>query len=106
MRWVFNQMHDMRGNFVAGIAVAVIGAVIVRTLKPASAKATRRLWVPVVALISGPVLTFAWCLVDLCCIAPGTYTQPGDFTATAVPVVIIGVFAGTFGAAVFWLAER
>ena len=99
-------MLDMRGNVVAGIIVVTVGAVFVRSLKPVSSKATPRLWIPVVAFISAPVIAFTWCIVEACYISPGSFTQPGDVAETAVPVVIIGVVAGMIGGTVFWLAER
>ena len=98
-------MLDMRGNVVAGIIVVMVGAGFVRSLKPPSIKAPTRRWIPVVALITGPVFAFVWCIVEAY-ISPGSYTQPGDFAATAVPAVIIGLVAGVIGAAGFWIAER
>lgn len=99
-------MYDIRGNVVAGIAVVVAGAGLLRCVKPPTVKATRRFWIPIVALISGPVVTLGYCILDANSISPGSYTQPGDFAATAIPVTIVGIVAGVFGAAVLWLADR
>ncbi|HEY4263621.1 MAG TPA: hypothetical protein VGM98_25885 [Schlesneria sp.] len=99
-------VYDMRGNVVAGIVVVMAGAGLLRCVKPPTVKTTRRFWIPVVALISGPVVTFGYCLLDAYSFSPGSYTQPGDFAASAVPVTIVGIAAGVFGAAVLWLADR
>ena len=99
-------MLDMRGNVVAVIIVVMAGPAFVRFFKPPSSNTTPRRWIPVVALISGPMLTFAWCIVDACYLSPRSYTQPGDFAETAVPMVFIGLVAGVIGAAGFWIAER
>ena len=100
------QMNDMRVNVAAGIVVAVAGAALVRSLKPPSSKKASRRWIPAVALISGPMLTFGWCVVDACYISPSYYIHPEDFTATAVPAVFVGLVAGVIGATAFWIAER
>lgn len=88
------------------IIVAAAGAALIQCLRPASSKAARRLWIPAVALISGPLLTFGWCVIDARYISPASYVHPSDFAATAVALVIVGLVAGVIGATAIWIAER
>lgn len=97
-------MIDMRGNLAAGILVAVAGAALVRSLKPPTGTAARRPWLPAIALISGPLLTVGWCLVDIYCVSE--FVHPDDFVPQLVAAAFIGLVAGAIGATAFWIAER
>jgi hypothetical protein len=97
-------MVDMRGNLVMGLVVALVGAVLVRSMKSPARSVARRRWIPAIALISGPLLTVGWCVVDAYYVSQ--YAHPDDFVPTVVSAVVIGLVAGAIGATAFWLAER
>ncbi|MBS0202168.1 MAG: hypothetical protein JSS49_04650 [Planctomycetes bacterium] len=97
-------MFDMRGNLAAGIFVALAGSALVRSMKSPSSTVVRRLWLPAIAFISGPLLTVGSCVVDVYCISK--YTHPDDVVPMIVSAAVIGFVAGGIGAMAFWIVER
>jgi hypothetical protein len=97
-------MIDIRGNLALGIAVALAGAAVVRSMKPSASTAARRRWIPATAFISGPLITVGWQLIEIYCISE--FTHPDDVTPMIITALAIGLAAGTIGAITFWAFER
>lgn len=97
-------MVDLRGNLVVGVVVALAGAAVVRSMKQPAATVSRRRWIPMIALITGPLLTVGSCVVDIYCVSE--YTHPDDIAPMFIACAVIGLVAGAIGAAAFWIVER
>ena len=99
-------MTDMRGNLIAAAILLVVGVVVFRLVRPPNAVSTSRRWLPIVAFVSGPTITFFWTIADVLWIQPGSYLNFAEYLETLVPVLIIGVIGGAVGAFVFWVGDR
>ncbi len=98
-------LADMRGNLVVAAIVLVIGAVLLRALNPKVGLPTQRRWVPMAAIVCGPVTAFLYFVAHVLWISPQVYLTARDYVESLVLVFLIGIIGGTIGAIVLWLGE-
>ena len=99
-------MIDMRGNLIFAGMFLIIGVVLLRLLKSQTAVRGPRRWLAAMAFLCGPAFTAIFFVADVLWISPGSYTRDGDYVATLQPIMLIGLFVGGIGGAVFWFAEE
>ena len=97
---------DMRGNLIAAAALLVIGAVVLRLVRPTSASTGPRRWLPIVAFLAGPLVAFLWSFADVVWLHPDAYLTFAEYFETLIRVLILGMLVGTAGAAALWVGER
>ena len=99
-------MVDMRGNFIAAGVILAIGLVLLRLLPPKAVLAKSQIWIPVVALIAGPILGICWWAIDVFLLSPDLYVSSSEYFEVLPPILIIGTFVGVVTALAFALVYR
>lgn len=102
----FLAMADMRGNLVAAVVVLAIGLVLLRMLSPNRGRAKSAIWIPIVALIAGPLLGIALWAFHVFVLTPENYIFPSDYLGLLTPILVIGTFVGVATALVFAFGYR
>ena len=93
-------MADMRGNVAAGFAVLILGVVVLRIVRGNRMSRRSVYWCSAASFIAGPAIAALCLIADLFWIAPGSYDNGNDVLAMLLPMLAIGLIAGTAGAIV------
>ena len=98
-------MADMRGNLIAAAVLLVIGVLVLRAVRPKSVSRVPNRWLPVAALLCGPLSAIGWFLVDVFLLSPHSYMFFADYVEAIIPILTIGLLGGVLGGVVFWIAD-
>lgn len=99
-------LTDMRGNFAAVALILIVGVILIRRLRPTDASHQYHRWLPLAALVCGPILALLYFVVDVTWISPETYILRSDYYGTLWRVLAIGVIGGAIGAFAFWIETQ
>jgi len=98
-------MADMSRVPYAIVVLLVVGAVILRRVRPAAADSRSRIWLPITAFIAGPLVAFLYFLADVFVISRD-YITLGDYTQMFFSLMILGLFGGVIGAIGLWIGDH
>ena len=99
-------MVDMRGNFIAAGVTLAIGLVLLRLLSPKAVLAKSQIWIPVVALIAGPIMGIYWWAIDVFLLGRDLYVSSSEYFEVLPPILLIGTFVGVVTALAFAVVYR
>jgi len=98
-------MVDMSGNLMAAAVLLVIGVLVLHAVRPKPISRSPRRWLPIAALLCGPLSAIGWFLADVFLLSPHSYMFFADYVEAIIPILVIGLLGGVLGAVVFWIAD-
>ena len=96
-------MADMSGTPYAITALILCGILMLRFLRPAKSKS--RTWLPLAALLAGPMIAIAYFAADVFIVSRNYFTT-NDYIQSLIPILIIGLAGGAIGSFSFWVGEK
>ena len=97
-------MADMGRTPYAIAAVCAVGIIALGFLRPANSKS--RLWLPVAAFLTGPVLAIGYFAADVFYISRDSYLTTDDYIHSLVSILIIGFVGGGIGSISLWIGDK
>ena len=101
--WVYMRLHLAVATFILIVGACVV--VLLSRRKNGNGNKSRW-WIPLAALVAGPVIAFGLWAADVLVFNPDMYPTPfqGDAMATLSGTMVIGSFVGVVASVVFAIA--